>query len=246
MDLKTLIGSRIAFLLEKKGIQQKDFAAKIGVSEIHMSKVIHGENGVTLKRLEEICEQLNVSFAEFFSTFSDNTRSSTLVENSLLIKCESLSPADIHTLEAVADRLRELKSYPSSDDKIAFLSGSAAAGLPLCDAADPDDRVAVPSKYCDSSRYLIFKARGDSMEPRIPDGSYVVIQRDTPPNDGDISVVRVASSGDDEYAIKRFYRHGDRVELRSINPAYHPMFYDASAVLSADRVVAFLPAPSVR
>jgi SOS-response transcriptional repressor LexA len=83
------------------------------------------------------------------------------------------------------------------------------------------------------------------MEPRIPNGSYVVIQRDMPPNDGDIAVVRVASIGDDEYAIKRFYRRGDRVELRSINPAYSPMVYAASDVQSANRVVAYLPAPHI-
>ena len=244
--LKTETGLRIAFLLEQKGIQQKDFAREIGVTDIHLSKVIHGENGVTFKRLEDICTALNISLAEFFSTFSGDKSAFPLYAKSLIAKIEKLSIDDIHILEDIVDGLNKLNRTNTINMDEAHVSGSAAAGRPLCDEADADSSVAVPRKYCDSSRYLIFQARGDSTVPRIPDGSYVVIQRDAPPEDGDIAVVRVASSGDDEYAIKRFYRRGDRVELRSFNPAYAPMIYPADDVQSADRVVAFLPVPSAQ
>lgn len=128
---------------------------------------------------------------------------------------------------------------------LASVSGSAAAGAPLYDPADSDAVLAVPQKYCDSSRYLIFQARGDSMEPRIRNGSYVVARRGESPGNGDIAVVRVASGGEDEYVVKRFYRMGDTVELRSINKKYAPIKVSPDALLSADRVVACLPAPVI-
>lgn len=245
MDLKARIGSRIAFLLAEKGIQQKDFAACIGVTNIHLSKVIHGENGVTLQRLEEICNALNVSIAEFFSTFTNESYSVPLSTNTLLMKCAGLSDSDIRTLEIISDHLRKTKEK-GVDLPIGFahISGAAAAGLPLCDAADPDAVVPVPRKYLDADRFRIFTARGDSMEPKIPDGSCVVVSLGDSPQDGDVAVVRLSSLAEDEYAVKRFYRRGDQAELRSINERYEPMFYPLAEIQSAERVVDYLPPPS--
>lgn len=119
----------------------------------------------------------------------------------------------------------------------AYVSGAAAAGMPILDQADEDDTIAVPSKYLDASRYHIFRAVGDSMEPRIPAGSCVVVQCDDAPADGEIAVVRLSSSGEDEYVIKRVYRQGDMIELRSINAKYPPRFVHAGEVLEASRML---------
>lgn len=244
VDFKSYIGAMLAYHVRRKGILQKDFARSIGVSEIHLSKVIHGENGITMKRLEDICSALNVSVSEFFCPSSNGSHFSALYLNTLMNKCLKLSKEDIRILEALADRF--LSSTTASEPMyLASVSGSAAAGAPLYDPADSDAVLAVPRKYCDSSRYLIFQARGDSMEPRIRNGSYVVARRGESPGNGDIAVVRVASGGEDEYVVKRFYRMGDTVELRSINKKYAPIKVSPDALLSADRVVACLPAPVI-
>lgn len=246
MDLKSEVGSRISFLLEEKGIQQKDFADRIGITNIHLSKVIHGENGVTLQRLEEICISLNISLAEFFSTFTSEALPAPLAANSLLLKCAGLTSDDIHILEVIADHLQKRKKK-QAEDSLYFspIAGAAAAGLPLNDAADPDAAVSVPRKYLDTDRYRIFTARGDSMEPKIPNGSCVVAQLGDPPQNGEIAVIRISSLADDEYTIKRFYVHGDQAELKSINAKYSPMIYPLSEIQSAARVVHYLPSASL-
>ncbi|MFR5787081.1 MAG: S24 family peptidase [Christensenellales bacterium] len=97
------------------------------------------------------------------------------------------------------------------------VNGLAAAGSPLYSTVD-DESVTVPQKYIDSQRYIIIKAKGDSMVPLIQNGDYVIAEIDSTPCQGELSLVRVESSGyEDEYTIKKFYRYDDEVELHSIN-----------------------------
>lgn len=231
------VGQRLRNILRVHGITQVEIANALNLSQSYINSVVNGKKKLPLDTLESICTYIGISLSTFFAQPEEDRKIPLYLSNFYKI-ANSLSKSDIDILLPVVERM--IDSTESKNKSITSISGAAAAGLPLCDAADPDASIAVPSKYCDSSRYLIFQARGDSMEPRITDGSYVVCQRDDPPEDGAIAVVRVSSNGDDEYAIKRFYQRGDQVELRSINPAHAPMFYAASEVLSADRVVAYL------
>jgi len=118
------------------------------------------------------------------------------------------------------------------------VSGIAAAGAPLYDEGDAEETVAVPPKYLDRDRYFIVKAKGDSMEPMIMDGDYVVVERCTPPSPRQIALVRVEDNSLEEgYTIKRYVQTSDEIELLSINQAYDPMVYPLSALRSAERVV---------
>lgn len=75
------------------------------------------------------------------------------------------------------------------------VSSFAAAGSPLFDD-DIDEFVPVPPKYIDSDRYVIIRAKGDSMEPTIRNGDYVVAYRNNPdPLQGDIALVSVVGFG---------------------------------------------------
>lgn len=118
------------------------------------------------------------------------------------------------------------------------VSGLAAAGAPLYDEGDAEEMVSVPPKYLDRDRYFIVKAKGDSMEPRIMDGDYVVVERNADPAPREIALVRVEDEALEEgYVIKRYTQSLDEIELFSINPAYDPLVYPRSALRSAERVV---------
>lgn len=115
------------------------------------------------------------------------------------------------------------------------VAGQAAAGQPLYSELCDEDSVPVPPKY-GSDRYFIVQAKGHSMEPNLPNGGYVVVQRDAQPENGELALVQVSGWTGGEYALKLFFRRGDEVELRSYNPAYRPMFFPVEQVLSAQRV----------
>lgn len=64
------------------------------------------------------------------------------------------------------------------------------------------------------------KAKGDSMEPKIPDGSDVLIREQSNVENGEIAAVLV--NGDTEATLKRIYRQGNSISLVAENPAYPP------------------------
>lgn len=116
------------------------------------------------------------------------------------------------------------------------ISGMAAAGEPLYAESDGNESVSVPQQYC-NDRFFVVQAEGDSMEPDIMDGDYVVVQRSLRPENGEIALVRVDGKAIEEYTLKCFYDHISKIELRSRNKAYQPMFYPIKHVISAEKVV---------
>ena len=121
------------------------------------------------------------------------------------------------------------------------VEGEAAAGIPITAVPDEDGFVSVPEKYLDE-RYFIVRARGSSMEDTIPDGACCVFQRNMPVENGSIALVQIDGATDQpDDTIKRVYRKGRQIELRSDNPAFDPMFYPANSVQVTGILVDVLP-----
>ena len=129
-----------------------------------------------------------------------------------------------------------MESSRVAQDTFMPVSGLAAAGAPLYEESDGSESVSVPQHYC-NDRFFVVQAEGDSMEPDIMDGDYVVVQRSLRPENGEIALVRVDGKAIEEYTIKCFYDHMLEIELRSRNTAYQPMFYPITHVISAEKVV---------
>ena len=55
------IGQRLKKVLHDRGMMQKELAEKIGVSEIVISRYVHGGRIISVPILIEICKTLNVS-----------------------------------------------------------------------------------------------------------------------------------------------------------------------------------------
>ena len=69
---------------------------------------------------------------------------------------------------------------------------------------------------------FVLKVHGDSMiGARIYDGDLVFIRQQPEIENGEIAAVAIG----DEATLKRFYRYGDMISLRSENPAYKEMVY---------------------
>ncbi|MEC3608806.1 XRE family transcriptional regulator [Bacillus glycinifermentans] len=71
-----------------------------------------------------------------------------------------------------------------------------------------------------SGNLFYLKAKGTSMEPTIPDGSYVLVREQPEVENGAIAAVLV--NGDTEATLKRIKRQGDMVILMPDNPNYSP------------------------
>lgn len=72
-----------------------------------------------------------------------------------------------------------------------------------------------------SGRLYILNAKGDSMEPTIPEGSEVMIREQEEVENGQIAAVLV--NGDTEATLKRVKYHGDTMMLMPENSLYDPI-----------------------
>ncbi|MEG0449310.1 MAG: XRE family transcriptional regulator [Lysinibacillus sp.] len=76
-----------------------------------------------------------------------------------------------------------------------------------------------------SGKLVYLEAKGDSMEPTIPNGSFVLIREQPEVEYGQIAAVLV--NGDTEITLKRVKRQGDMVMLMPDNPNHEPYIITA-------------------
>jgi repressor LexA len=105
------------------------------------------------------------------------------------------------------------------------LLGKVAAGSPIEAVEDPR-AVEVPLSLAESGDCFVLEVQGDSMEEDgILDGDFVVVRKQPTAENGETVVALI----DNEATVKKYYRHGDHVELR---PAHTGM--DSIRVKNAD------------
>ena len=93
------------------------------------------------------------------------------------------------------------------------LVGRIACGTPITAEENVEQMVCVPSRWHST---FTLTCKGDSMEPRIPDGDLVAIRSQPEVEQGEIAAVRIG----DEATLKHVYLHENFIELRPENPAF--------------------------
>ena len=231
------IARRIQSLLDEHDYTQLRFASEIGLSQPFVSQILNGKKKASLETIEQICSFFSITLHDFFIDTSIDANSVPPYVKAFYHYCSDMSYDEIQSLRAVAEFFPSKRRRISGQRSIVPIRvpGRAAAGLPLFE--ETDDEVIAPEKYRDESRYLIIEAKGDSMEPRIKDGDYVVVARSVTPISGEISLVCIDGPSGREYTIKLFYDTPEGFELRSINTEYQPLKYSEMQVISAERVV---------
>jgi phage repressor protein C with HTH and peptisase S24 domain len=103
-------------------------------------------------------------------------------------------------------------------------AGRAAAGVPVFDSNSDEITIAIPEKFLDTRRFKYIEVKGDSMEPRILSGDYVVVAVDVLPEPGEIALFYMNDHlSEDGYVIKRYQRSNGAIHLISLNPNYPPI-----------------------
>ena len=128
------------------------------------------------------------------------------------------------------------------------LYGAIAAGDPIPVPDDPEsviENVNVPNEIMPrSGDAYALRVRGKSMiDALVDDGDIVVVRSQPQVETGQMAVVEVLGPPDKAGAtLKRFYDHGERVELRPANPdpAYQSFWLHPSQVRVHGRVVGVL------
>ena len=106
------------------------------------------------------------------------------------------------------------------------LLGTVAAGKPIL-SEEVEGTIEVPESMLRRGEHFALRVRGDSMvEDGIRDGDLLVVQRREEAEVGQTVVALV----DGEATVKRFYRQGEKVELRPANERFSPIVAEPSSV----------------
>lgn len=230
-----VICERIRFYREKIGIDQKEMAARIGITGNSVSNWETGRSRPDVNLLPSVCKVLNITLYELFN-LHDPSGKITPAQQDLLRRYQALSAGHQYAVDALIDTLTvvEQTEYRPELKKLLRFRRSLAAGT-----GDPtefeDDAEAVyiydspETARADS----IFKVNGDSMEPEFSDGQEVLVQRNSRLNPGEIGAFIV---GNETY-IKKYETDG----LHSLNPDYPVMrFDDETSVYLIGKVIGIL------
>jgi repressor LexA len=116
------------------------------------------------------------------------------------------------------------------------LLGRIAAGRPL-EAVENPESISL-ADFTRSKEVFVLEVRGDSMQDEhILNGDYVLIERCSRANNGEIVVALVGGA---EATLKRIYLEGKQVRLQPSNAAMAPIMVPAKDVQVQGRVIGVL------
>ncbi|MFW8593192.1 transcriptional repressor LexA [Cribrihabitans neustonicus] len=150
---------------------------------------------------------------------------------------QGFAPRVIEGGQGAADTAPAASSSPAAVELPVM--GRIAAGVPIEAISQVSHQVAVPGAMLSSSgQHYALEVRGDSMiEAGINDGDIVVIREASTADNGDIVVALVEGQ---EATLKRYYREGRMIALEAANPAYETRRYSADKVEVQGRLVGLI------
>lgn len=193
------LSDRLREARKNAGLSQKDFAKKLGLNARTYASYERGERDISTALLLNICKTLNIS--------SDRLLGNTINEDSRSVSIHDAIPFD-------PDRMR---AFP--------VLGKVSAGMGSF--TDPDNMIGTMTTDIDGLiedyDYVWLRVEGDSMEPELLDGDYVLVRVQETAETGDLSVVLVDNESG---VVKRIdYEEQNHITLISNNPRYAPRVF---------------------
>lgn len=98
--------------------------------------------------------------------------------------------------------------------------GTIACGEPIDAIENVAEYRSVPKEFLPSGELFFLEAQGDSMEPKISNGSFVLCRKQEDIESGEIAAVLV--NGDEQTTLKKVIKQGETIFLQALNEAYAP------------------------
>ncbi len=109
---------------------------------------------------------------------------------------------------------------------------SAGNGITVFEEPDPE-LIDVPLNMVRTDApYYCLRVDGNSMiDDGIVNNDYIVIRQQSYADNGDIVVAIINDDTDEKANLKRFFKHGSRIELKPSNSGFDSKFYDNEQIL---------------
>lgn len=201
-DTKGLtVGERIRYYRKRLGMTQQELADYLGQKKAVISKY---ENGLIKNIKKDTVKKLSVLFG---------------------IEPWELEWGEVSWAEDdERDLVKQLtgRQTPTRNIRIPVL-GRVAAGVPIEQIEDIEDYEEMRIPVGSDKDYFALRIRGDSMQPKIWDGSVVIAERQEDAETGDIVI---ASINGEDAVCKQLKHFSGGIMLVSLNPAYEPLIFE--------------------
>ena len=195
------IKDRIVSLRNEKNITQSQLAEELNISPSAIGMYEQGRRKPSYELLEEICDYFNVDMDYLMGRSDIKNRYQAGLKYDWESKKDEKSNLNIDTINTdyIMIPLYESISAGYGASNSEFIEMIPAFGLKK-----------------NGTTYFAVKVKGDSMEPKIPNGSTIIIKKDIAIENGEIGAFNL----NDENFVKQKKVVKDRLILHSLNLAY--------------------------
>lgn len=177
-------------LIAQSGRNIKEFASDVDIPYTSMLSMLKNLGGTAIDSVMKICKGLNITVEHLDKAAQEGT---------LALNTTPYNPSSMVPIPVI---------------------GKVAAGVTcLAETNIETYMLADVTNLNRNYDYAWLRVTGDSMEPFILDGDYVLVQMQSMVNNGDIAVVII--NGDDGL-VKKILLEKDCITLISSNPYYPP------------------------
>ena len=195
------IKDRIVSLRNEKNITQSQLAEELNISPSAIGMYEQGRRKPSYELLEEICDYFNVDMDYLMGRSDIKNRYQAGLKYDWENKKEEKSNLNIDTI--------------NTDYIMIPLYESISAGYGASNS-EFIEMIPVFGLKKNGTTYFAVKVEGDSMEPKIPNGSTIIIKKDIQIENGEIGAFNL----NDENFVKQKKVVKDRLILHSFNLAY--------------------------
>ena len=195
------IKDRIVSLRNEKNITQSQLAEELNISPSAIGMYEQGRRKPSYELLEEICDYFNVDMDYLMGRSDIKNRYQAGLKYDWENKKEEKSNLNIDTINTdyIMIPLYESISVGYGASNSEFIEMIPVFGLKK-----------------NGTTYFAVKVEGDSMEPKIPNGSTIIIKKDIAIENGEIGAFCL----NDENFVKQKKLIKDKLVLHSFNLAY--------------------------
>lgn len=245
---------QIRLFRERKGIEQKELAAKVGIKSNAVSNWENGRTRPDIALLPKICQVLEVSLDELFDIKKEDSESKadethiitmTVSEEDILLEgYHQLSEGHRSVVSSLVRQLCDVEDrelYDSITEEIIFSKGLCAGFDTGTEYEDQGETIHLYKSMVHPNMDCLFPVSGDSMEPDFHNGDHVMVQRLAEQSELHYGEIGAFSIRNETY-IKQYSKRG----LVSLNKKYKLMrFNEDDSVFLIGRVLGVLDPDAV-
>ena len=193
------IGSALRLYRKAAGFTLEEVAYTTGINHGTISKIETGKQEFSQETIAKIAAAIRVPLAEIYRRAEATARASAP---------PAAPPPDIPDLEPVA--------LPTTVPLISWVA--AGSWSEAIDTLAPGQGARIPTTARVRQHTYALRVRGDSMEPKFPDGSIIIVEPEEEPLPGKYVIVR--QNGDTEVVFKQLIQDGGTLYLKPLNDRY--------------------------